>query len=99
MRNSQIPTSTHALLPTSTHSNGFCIIRVCISSISSWKKLRFKKSVASSASWHILDASNSNNESRGIQTKLGLKKTSCRAGDEKRNIMLLSKGDQWGLGT
>jgi hypothetical protein len=34
-RNSQIPTSTQALLPTSTHSNGFCIIRVCISSSSS----------------------------------------------------------------
>ena len=31
---SQIPTSTQALLPTSTHSNGFCIIRVCISSSS-----------------------------------------------------------------
>ena len=29
-RNSQIPTSTQALLPTSTHSNGFCIIWVCI---------------------------------------------------------------------
>jgi hypothetical protein len=27
--------STQALLPTSTHSNGFCIIRVCISSSSS----------------------------------------------------------------
>ena len=36
-RNSQIPTSTQALLPTSTHSNGFCIIRVCISSSSSSK--------------------------------------------------------------
>jgi hypothetical protein len=34
-RNSQIPTSTQELLPTSTHSNGFCIIRVCISSSSS----------------------------------------------------------------
>jgi hypothetical protein len=34
-RNSQIPTSTQALLPTSIHSNGFCIIRVCISSSSS----------------------------------------------------------------
>jgi hypothetical protein len=34
-RNSHIPTSTQALLPTSTHSNGFCIIRVCISSSSS----------------------------------------------------------------
>jgi hypothetical protein len=34
-RNSQIPSSTQALLPTSTHSNGFCIIRVCISSSSS----------------------------------------------------------------
>jgi hypothetical protein len=32
---SQIPTSTQALLPTSTHSNAFCIIRVCISSSSS----------------------------------------------------------------
>ena len=29
-RNSQIPTSTQALLPTSTHSNDFCIMRVCI---------------------------------------------------------------------
>jgi hypothetical protein len=36
-RNSQIPTSTHALFPTSTHSNGFFIIRVCISSSSSYK--------------------------------------------------------------
>ena len=34
-RNSQETTSTQALLPTSTHSNGFCIIRVCISSSSS----------------------------------------------------------------
>ena len=38
-RNSQIPTSTQALLPTSTHSNGFCIIRVCISSSSSSRSL------------------------------------------------------------
>ena len=39
-RNSQIPTSTQALLPASTHSNclhhGFCIIRVYISSSSSF---------------------------------------------------------------
>ena len=34
-RNSKISTSTQALLPISTHSNGFCIIRVCISSSSS----------------------------------------------------------------
>jgi hypothetical protein len=34
--NLQIPTSTQALLSTSTHSNGFCIIRVCISSSSSY---------------------------------------------------------------
>jgi len=35
---SQIPTSTQALLPTSTHSNGFCIMRVCISSSSRRKR-------------------------------------------------------------
>ena len=29
-RNPQNPTSTQALLPTSTHSNDFCIMRVCI---------------------------------------------------------------------
>ena len=37
-RNPQIPTSTQALLPTSAHSNGFCVIRVCISSSSSSRR-------------------------------------------------------------
>ena len=31
----ELSTCTQALLPTSTHSNGFCIVRVCISSSSS----------------------------------------------------------------
>ena len=49
---SEVPTSTQALLPTSTHSNGFCIIRVCISSSpsSSWRS--GKVSVVASRYWN-----------------------------------------------
>jgi hypothetical protein len=45
-RNLQVPTHTQELSPTSAHSNGFCITRVCISSSSSKHQLGGNRQVS-----------------------------------------------------